>query len=1116
MAATERSLSLCCHYFIVLFAVSQGFNFDARFSVIKKGPKDSYFGFSVAEHQIVDEVSRELLPKGNVLLIGAPKIDGPRAINVKKSGGVFSCPADSTREDDCKQLINEPFDIVPDSNENMTDQWLGVVVQSQGKGRNVVVCAHRYVWNNNGLGMCYTLLQTLDYQEKWRPCIGRPTEQLHRQFGLCQAGVSSMLAHDDGFIIGAPGSFDWRGVIFKSNVSDVLGTDKQFYVSPVPKEKSTLTVNPTEDPPIDKYGYLGYSVTTGTYDKSLSRYYVSGAPRSSETGEIVLFTQVPGQDLRYAKNQIIKGHRDFSAFGHSLLTINLNGDRFDDLVVGAPFYNSKNVGGAIYVYLGGGNSFNKYTEYVEILSRTMNDVECKALGCEHARFGFSLASAGDVNQDGFQDFAVGAPYEGNGAVYIFHGSDKGVMKKYAQRIDSKDMPAAGLSTFGYSLSGGLDLDGNSYPDLLVGSYGSDQIALLRTRPIIHLISKLTITPKMIDLSKNPRCDNDNTNRHCVVIEMCLGFTAEPKDSFNTRPFVKYRIEAEKSRSIPRVEMKTPKDVNKRIVENTVRLYKQTRSDLKCVTEIAYLKDSFPDKLNPLTFEITYSLEEKAYTRPSPGAPLTDINEYPILATDFEDTDLESTSVTAMVDFHKECGDDNKCDSNLQFAFGLGLPVDKDRVHVLSMGEETVIYLTLNITNLGESAYLTKVYIEKPETLEYQGTETLNATNSETSVKCEPVKNNASLIECEEIGNPLPENHRVDFRIKLDPSNLQPSDKALNLMAWVNTSSIEKTPENDKIHIPFRVIIRADMTLNGISSPDYPITYKGEPRGESAIKIEDEIGPAINHTFSVINFGPGTVSASKLTIYWPYEVNGGPGNGKHLLYLMQSPLVMSGPAECILNPKIINPLGIKENPDFIIRPPRRNTRGGVSEIKSVDSTPLVNPASDVVRKRREIVQVRSKRQDDKNDVTLDCKRNTAKCHVIICSIGELKSDAYVTVLLRGRLWESTLLLDFKSVNEVKIRSRAELYIDPALNIESKQLNTINYAITKAMPDIKDQPGKGIQWWIILVAVLVGVLLLAGLILLLWKLGFFKRKKPEDMQTFKVEVEKKKDLEDDQNF
>lgn len=36
----------------------------------------------------------------------------------------------------------------------------------------------------------------------------------------------------------------------------------------------------------------------------------------------------------------------------------------------------------------------------------------------------------------------------------------------------------GFGTFGYSVSGGLDVDGNEYPDLLVGSL-DDTVALLR-------------------------------------------------------------------------------------------------------------------------------------------------------------------------------------------------------------------------------------------------------------------------------------------------------------------------------------------------------------------------------------------------------------------------------------------------------------------------------------------------------------------------------------------------------------------------------------------------------------------------------------------------------------
>jgi hypothetical protein len=42
-----------------------------------------------------------------------------------------------------------------------------------------------------------------------------------------------------------------------------------------------------------------------------------------------------------------------------------------------------------------------------------------------SRFGASLANLGDLQFDGFQDFAVGAPFDGDnheGAIYIYRGS----------------------------------------------------------------------------------------------------------------------------------------------------------------------------------------------------------------------------------------------------------------------------------------------------------------------------------------------------------------------------------------------------------------------------------------------------------------------------------------------------------------------------------------------------------------------------------------------------------------------------------------------------------------------------------------------------------------------
>lgn len=44
------------------------------------------------------------------------------------------------------------------------------------------------------------------------------------------------------------------------------------------------------------------------------------------------------------------------------------------------------------------------------------------------RFGTAMASAGDLNDDSFNDVVIGAPYlDGNqGAIYIFHGRSTGI------------------------------------------------------------------------------------------------------------------------------------------------------------------------------------------------------------------------------------------------------------------------------------------------------------------------------------------------------------------------------------------------------------------------------------------------------------------------------------------------------------------------------------------------------------------------------------------------------------------------------------------------------------------------------------------------------------------
>lgn len=69
-----------------------------------------------------------------------------------------------------------------------------------------------------------------------------------------------------------------------------------------------------------------------------------------------------------------------------------------------------------------------------------------------------------------------------GAVYIYHGSKNGVRRQPSQKISAEQisqLSQSALTTFGFSLSGGIDMDNNQYPDLAVGAYESDIVYLFR-------------------------------------------------------------------------------------------------------------------------------------------------------------------------------------------------------------------------------------------------------------------------------------------------------------------------------------------------------------------------------------------------------------------------------------------------------------------------------------------------------------------------------------------------------------------------------------------------------------------------------------------------------------
>ncbi len=144
-------------------------------------------------------------------------------------------------------------------------------------------------------------------------------------------------------------------------------------------------------------------------------------------------------------------------FGDSVASAgDVNGDGFGDVIVGAPFFsNGENREGRAYVYLGSASGLAASAAWT---------AESDRVG---ANFGWSVASAGDVNGDGFGDVIVGAPaYDlgltNHGRAYVYFGNAMGFAASPTTREGML------YEQFGYSVASAGDVNGDGYGDVIVG------------------------------------------------------------------------------------------------------------------------------------------------------------------------------------------------------------------------------------------------------------------------------------------------------------------------------------------------------------------------------------------------------------------------------------------------------------------------------------------------------------------------------------------------------------------------------------------------------------------------------------------------------------------------
>ncbi|XP_059413088.1 integrin alpha-3-like isoform X2 [Carassius carassius] len=1009
----------------------QAFNLDVRFPVVKEGKTaGSLFGLSVALHEQFVGENRHLL------LVGAPKEKAESQVSANETGDVYACPI-TTDHKDCKRLnllSSDPDDIPNPTKDVMDGMWLGVSLASQSQpGGRVLACGHRYIRNMSTnlrmIGKCYVRGNDLQYNQadsQWQSFgeMCDPRENQNRE-GMCLAGMSAAITQTEIFL-GAPGCFNWQGNTISqwhnpaNNYDDIKSKIRDL-------DRGNI--------------YIGYSIAAGQGVLSKDKItVVTGAPRDEARGSVMMgeVHKKSTDDGEVEIKATVTGEQVGSYFGSSVAIVDLNNDGWKDLIVGAPFYfdrRNDGKGGAVYVYMNQDGSFS-------------NKADVVLTGPKDSAFGMAVAAIGDVNQDGFQDFAVGAPYHSTGRVSIWMGNKLGISQTPSQVIFGKDIPGGGFHTFGYSISGGMDVDRNSYPDIAVGSL-DDRVVLLRARPVIHLKSYLTVTPEVI---KPEECDD------CIEAKVCLTYTfSTGSASSQKRITFQYTVEADQQSSrSPRVQFLDGK-ASKHTGEMSVEASEVCRSlKLKLVSK------TIQDKVAPIVFLLSVSLVEPV---PSSGQKLEDINAFPVISQ--KDTQPKR----AEIHIQKACGSDNKCESNLQMT--AAFTDEQNTPFPTRNGQQIFLYTTdvkklklmVNVSNvpsqdrIAEDAYSASLNVTFPTSLSFSSVNPKILT-------CEP---SDGAVLCT-LGDPFKSNQSVEFEIIFETTGITIGMQEIQTELRLSTRSDQNDlrPLSRVLMVEYELKPIFNFHLNHFSTE-----FSGKVKAESAMKSTSDIGSPVEFNLTVTLSGKplGNLGYLEVVFQWPYAV----ANQKWLLYLSEIEMTGTSKTFCVPENKVVNPLNL----DVSERKTRR--KRDVSSLESEQTLPKLQAVQ------------------RKPSANLDCVTGSALCQTFTCPLLGMDTSANLTV--RARVWNSTMLEDYKGAR-VLVYGRATLSLKtdkPSIRMSN---NTREFTV-----GIDPAEGEELRYevplWIIIVSALAGVILLGLIVILLWKCGFFKRANTRELYEAKAQ-------------
>ncbi|TNN34822.1 Integrin alpha-4 [Liparis tanakae] len=491
-----------------------------------------------------------------------------------------------------------------------------------------------------------------------------------------------------------------------------------------------------------------------------------------------------------------------------------------------------------------------------------------------ARFGETIADLGDLDDDGYPDVAVGAPQEDDlkGAVYIYNGREDGISPTPSQRITGSTL-GRDLRMFGQSLSSGIDIDDNGYQDVAVGAFLSDSAVVLRwtgrrrketgrkregngketgrkregngkettlrgsrtsclTEAPRNNVKASLILPEQID-GRLAACHEHKAPTACFNVTVCFSVKSR---HFRGAVDLQYNLTSDllHKPSFPhRFYFHGNGSSN-----STRGRVRARHGQLTCTTHVAYQRKDVKDIFTPVEFEVSYSHRETNAHRASSRT-------FPPLKPILQQSAGHRNTITNQTWFARSCLLEN-CSTNMQLSAGLVLPQQQQ---YFALGSGQTILLKTSLLNSGDDAFLPRLTLRFPDNVHY----TKVLQNEDNVVSCDvtqEVNSTTAGVDCSVTSLLLPAGAQLDINFLLDVNqNSTPGDITIHVDIGSDNYEREEYLSDNSASLLLPLKYGVDVNIHGFVTPTSFVF------GDEDSTPVDCYSERFNYTYKVLNSGP---------------------------------------------------------------------------------------------------------------------------------------------------------------------------------------------------------------------------------------------------------------------